>query len=442
MDKEMNYSSRKEILANWQPDNEVFWNKYGKKIANQNLTVSTIALTLSFCIWVLWATIAAHLNSIGFHFTVDQLFTLAAFPGLFGATFRFLYTYMPSIFGGKNWTFFCTAILLIPLFGLGAAIKDPATPYSVFCIYLALIGLAGSNFSSSVANIGSFFPMNKRGTALGINAGIGNLGVSVVYFVAPFVIGTALFAPLFGGPETASNGKLWFLQNAVYIWIIPTIIILGLILKYMDNLPIKRQSAKGLFSMFSNKHTWILSLIYTCGFGAFIGYSAALSLLINKEFPEVSFAFAAFIGPFIGAGIRPVGGWISDKIDNGSIVTFWSLIGMFFGGIGVLWGIDIHNFALFFGSFLFLFLMTGFETGASFRMMPHIYSDKAQASLITGFTAAVGAYGAFFIPKLFGWAYASYNNVAPAFYILIAFTFVTILFTWFFYSRKNSGIKC
>lgn len=435
-------ASRKEILSHWQPENPEFWERYGKKIANQNLIVSTIALTLSFCVWTLWSTIAVKLNAIGFHFTDNELFTLAAVPGLVGATGRLIYTYMPGLVGGKNWTFFCTALLLVPLFGLANALQDPTTTYNTFMIYVAFLGIAGANFSSSMANIGHFFPKSRRGTALGINAGIGNLGVSIIFLMAPIVMGMSIFAPLFGGPQEMANGGRIFLQNTCYIGIVQIVIALGLILKYMDNLPLPKQSPKSMLSIFGNKHTWIMTWIYTCGFGSFIGYSVALSLLVNKEFPEISFAYAAFLGPFIGAGIRPFGGWLSDKINNGSLVTLLSLVGMFCAAIVVMVGIQTHNFILFFSAFLFLFFMTGFETGASFRMIPYIFSNAMQASIVTGFTAAIGAYGAFFIPKIFGWAYSSFHNVLPAFYILLAFTAITIVLTYWFYARKGSGIRC
>lgn len=435
-------SSRREILQHWQPENEAFWNTYGKKIANQNLIVSTIALTLSFCVWTLWSTVAVKLNAIGFHFTNEELFTLTAIPGLIGATGRLIYTYMPGIFGGKNWTFFATAIMLVPLFGLAQAMQDPTTSYETFLIYVAFLGIAGANFSSSMSNIGHFFPRSRRGTALGINAGIGNLGVSVIFLLAPVVIAMDIFVPIFGGPQTLSDGGKIFLQNACYVGIVQIIAVLFFIAKYMDNLPIPKQSPKALLSMFTNKHTWIMTWIYTCGFGSFIGYSVALSLLVAKEFPEVSFAYAAFLGPFIGAGIRPFGGWLSDKINNGSLITLLSLIGIFVAAIAVLFGIEQHNFPLFFGAFLVLFLMTGFETGASFRMIPYIFADTVQSSLVTGFTAAIGAYGAFFVPKIFGWSYASTGSVSAAFYILIAFTAATFVITYWFYARKNSGIRC
>ena len=434
--------SRREILAQWNPDNEQFWNQYGKKIANQNLIVSTIALTLSFCVWTLWSTIAVKLNAIGFHFTDEQLFTLAAMPGLVGATGRLIYTYMPGILGGRNWTFVATAFLLIPLWGLAEALQDPTTSYETFFIYVALLGIAGANFSSSMANIGHFFPRSKRGTALGINAGIGNLGVSIIFLMALIVMGMTVFAPLVGSPQTLNDGTIIFLQNTCYVGIIQILITLGLIVKYMDNLPLPKQSPASMMSIFTNKHTWLMTWIYTCGFGSFIGFSVALSLLVNKEFPEIPFAYGAFLGPFIGAGIRPVGGWLADKINSGTKITMLSLIGMFFAAIVIMIGINSHNFLLFFAASLFLFFMTGFETGASFRMIPYIFTDGMQSSLVTGFTAAMGAYGAFFIPKVFGWAYSTYESVMPAFYIILAFIAVTIVITYWFYARKGSGMKC
>lgn len=434
--------SRREIMAQWNPENEQFWNQYGKKIANQNLIVSTIALTLSFCVWTLWSTIAVKLNAIGFHFTDEQLFTLAAMPGLIGATGRLIYTYMPGILGGRNWTFIATAFLLVPLWGLAQALQDPTTSYETFFIYVALLGIAGANFSSSMANIGHFFPRAKRGTALGINAGIGNLGVSIIFLMAPIVMGMTIFAPLVGEPQTMSDGSIIFLQNTCYVGIIQILITLGLIVKYMDNLPLPKQSPASMMSIFTNKHTWLMTWIYTCGFGSFIGFSVALSLLVNKEFPEVPFAYGAFLGPFIGAGIRPVGGWLADKINSGTKITMLSLIGMFFAAIVIMVGITSHNFLIFFAAFLFLFFMTGFETGASFRMIPYIFTDGMQSSLVTGFTAAMGAYGAFFIPKVFGWAYSTYQSVMPAFYIILAFIAVTIVITYWFYARKGSGMKC
>ena len=432
--------SRKEILACWNPEDAGFWEKYGKRIATQNLYTSTWALVLSFVVWTLWATIAAKLKFIGFNFSDDQIFTLAALPGLVGATGRLFYTYLPGLIGGRNSTFITTALLLLPLFGLGRALQDPTTSYETFVLLVSFIGIAGANFSASMANIGFFFPKANKGFALGINAGIGNLGVSLIYLTAPILLGWNL-SSLFGEGVPGSDGMM-YVQNVCYFWTIPTALTLVLVWLFMDNLPLPKQSPKSMMSIFGNKHTWLMCWIYTCGFGSFIGFSAALGLLVAKEFPEMPFSYAAFLGPFIGAGIRPVGGLLADKMNSGSRVTLISLFVMLGASFLVLFGVEAHRFSVFFGAFLLLFLTTGFINGASFRMIPYIFNNPFHSSLVTGFTAAIAAYGAFFIPKLFGFAYANYGVVAPAFYILIAFTVSTIGITWYFYDRKGSGIRC
>ena len=432
--------SRKEILACWNPEDAGFWEKYGKRIATQNLYTSTWALVLSFVAWTLWATIAAKLKFIGFNFSDDQIFTLAALPGLVGATGRLFYTYLPGLIGGRNSTLITTALLLLPLFGLGRALQDPTTPYETFVLLVSFIGIAGANFSASMANIGFFFPKANKGFALGINAGIGNLGVSLIYLTAPILLGWNL-SSLFGEGVPGPDGMM-YVQNVCYFWTIPTALTLVLVWLFMDNLPLPKQSPKSMMSIFGNKHTWLMCWIYTCGFGSFIGFSAAFGLLVAKEFPEMPFSYAAFLGPFIGAGIRPVGGLLADKMNSGSRVTLISLFVMLGASFLVLFGVEAHRFPVFFGAFLLLFLTTGFINGASFRMIPYIFNNPFHSSLVTGFTAAIAAYGAFFIPKLFGFAYANYGVVAPAFYILIAFTVSTIVITWYFYDRKGSGIRC
>lgn len=432
--------SRKEILACWNPEDAGFWEKYGKRIATQNLYTSTWALVLSFVAWALWATIAAKLKFIGFNFSDDQIFTLAALPGLVGATGRLFYTYLPGLIGGRNSTFITTALLLLPLFGLGRALQDPTTSYETFVLLVSFIGIAGANFSASMANIGFFFPKANKGFALGINAGIGNLGVSLIYLTAPILLGWNL-SSLFGEGVPGPDGMM-YVQNVCYFWTIPTALTLVLVWLFMDNLPLPKQSPKSMMSIFGNKHTWLMCWIYTCGFGSFIGFSAAFGLLVAKEFPEMPFSYAAFLGPFIGAGIRPVGGLLADKMNSGSRVTLISLFVMLGASFLVLFGVEAHRFPVFFGAFLLLFLTTGFINGASFRMIPYIFNNPFHSSLVTGFTAAIAAYGAFFIPKLFGFAYANYGVVAPAFYILIAFTVSTIGITWYFYDRKGSGIRC
>ncbi len=162
-------------LVDWRPDDDTFWEKTGRRVANRNLWLSMPALLLAFAVWVVWSVIVVELPHIGFQFTANQLFWLAALPGLSGALFRLLFSFVIPIFGGRNWTVFSTALLLLPTLWIGVAVQDPNTQYPVFVVIALLCGLGAGNFSSSMANISFFYPRRLQGTALGLNAGIGNL---------------------------------------------------------------------------------------------------------------------------------------------------------------------------------------------------------------------------------------------------------------------------
>lgn len=425
--------TRSQVLQNWDPENAEFWEAHGKRVANRNLVVSIAALLLSFVINTLCALVSSQLANAGFAFAPEQLFLLTALPGLVGATGRLVYTYLPARFGGRNVTFVMTAILLVPLIGLGLAVQDPATPFGVFAAWFAFMGLALSNFSASMANIAYFFPVAKKGTANGLNAGIGNLGVAVAYFVTPIVIGVSLGL---GVGTTTPAGTALYLQNACFVWVVPTVAVLVLVALFMDNLPLPRQTPQQMAAIFKNKHTWYMTWIYTCSFGSFIGYSMALALIIGVVFPEVDARFMMFLGPLVGASLRPVGGWLSDRINSGAKVCFVSFVVMLAATICVIVGIQGHSFGLFFASFIVLFMTTGLANGASFRMIPNIFTDRAQGSQVTGFTAAIAAYGAFVIPILFRTDYFT------ALVVLAAFTAATAVLTWAVYARPGAPTQC
>jgi MFS transporter, NNP family, nitrate/nitrite transporter len=422
----------------WNPEDEKFWNSEGKKHATRNLWISVPALMLAFIVWQIWSVVAVRLNDIGFQFTEEQLFTLAAIPGLVGATMRFVYTFGVGKFGGRNWTVFSTAILAIPAIGIGIAVQNPNTPYSIMLLLAALSGLGGGNFSSSVANISFFFPKKEKGTALGINGGLGNMGVSVVQFVTPLIITTGTFAFIGGEGQVLPDGSQVWLQNAAFIWVIPIILLTIIAALKMDNLPNATQSVKDQFVIVKRKHTWIMSVLYVATFGSFIGYAAAFPLLLRSLFPE--YMSLAFLGALIAAAARPVGGWISDKL-GGSRVTFFVLVLMTLGALSVIYFINAKDFSGFLISFLVLFFAAGIGSGSTFQMIPNIFIPK-EAAPVLGFTAAFAAYGSFLIPKLFGWSVKATGSTVTAFYFFIAIYVISIILNWYFYQRKNAEVKC
>jgi NNP family nitrate/nitrite transporter-like MFS transporter len=449
------------VLADWRPEDPGFWTKTGRAIARRNLWLSIPALLLSFAIWQVWSVVVAKLPQVGFAFTTDQLFWLAALPGISGAVLRVFYSFMVPIFGGRLWTTVTTWSLMIPAVGIGYAVQNPETPYVVLLILALLCGFGGGNFASSMANISFFFPKAEKGNALALNAGLGNLGVSVVQFVVPLVITAGVFGWFGGEPQTvtAATGttSLW-LQNAGFIFV-PFIAIAAFASWFgMNDIASARASFAEQAVIFERRHNWIMCLLYTGTFGSFIGYSAGFPLLAKMLFPDVNALQFAFLGPLVGALSRSGTGWLADRY-GGARVTFWVFILMMIGVGGVLWSIGIKDqpgaFWFFFAAFLVLFFATGVGNASTFQMIPAIsgremdrlmpnappevsrQQAEKEAAAITGFTSAIAAFGAFFIPKSFGSSIALTGGPEVALWGFLAFYAVCLAITWAVYARKR-----
>ena len=326
-------------LSVWQPENQQFWQSSGQAIAKRNLWISVPALLLAFAIWQVWSVAVVKLPNIGFAYSKNQLFWLAALPALSGATLRIFYSFVVPVFGGRRWTAISTASLLIPAIGLGVAVQNPETSYLTMVILALLCGFGGANFSSSMSNISFFFPKAEKGGALGINAGLGNLGVSVVQFVVPIVITFALFGALGGEAQTITNkdgtsSQIW-LQNAGFVWV-PFIILSTLMAWFgMNDIDSAKASFKDQAVIFKRKHNWLMCWLYIGTFGSFIGFSAGFALLTKQVFPDVDPTKYAFLGPLVGALMRVIGGKLSDKF-AASKVTEVSFIVMMLAVVGVI----------------------------------------------------------------------------------------------------------
>ena len=459
-----------QLLKIWTPEDKAFWEQQGRAIANINLWISVPALFLAFAVWMLWSVVAVNLNGLGFKFAPNELFWLAAAPALSGATLRIFYSFMVPVFGGRRWTAISTASLLIPALGIGIAIQDPGTSYTTFLVLALLCGFGGGNFSSSMANINFFFPKERKGSALGVNAGLGNLGVSSVQFLAPLVVAAGVYGPLGGDPRSVVNAagqtvNIWA-QNAAFVWV-PFIIIAALAAWFfMNDIADAKASFKEQMVIFRRRHNWIMCWLYLGTFGSFIGYSAGFPLLIKSQFPEVNALAYAWLGPLIGAVVRPFGGWLSDTL-GGAAVTFWNFIAMALAVGGVLYflpsGGSGGSFAGFFACFMCLFLTTGIGNGSTFRMIPVIFLTERQraaagqgaaaqeqavrdankeAAAVLGFSGAIGAYGGFFIPKSYGTSITMTGGPEAALYVFIVFYLTCIAITWWYYARRNAPMPC
>ncbi|GAB3767191.1 NarK family nitrate/nitrite MFS transporter [Ramlibacter monticola] len=456
-------------LTIWTPEDKAFWEREGEAIAKINLWISVPALFLAFAVWQVWSVVAVGLPALGFKYSTNQLFWLAAAPALSGATLRIFYSFIVPLVGGRRWTAISTASLLIPAIGIGMAVQDSSTSYPTMLTLALLCGLGGGNFSSSMANISFFFPKERKGSALGVNAGLGNLGVSVVQFLSPLVITAGVFGIFGGDAQTiVKNGetvKVWT-QNAAFIWV-PFILLASVTAWFgMNDIADAKASFATQATIFGRKHTWLMCVLYLGTFGSFIGYAAGFPLLIKSQFPGVNPLAYAWMGPLVGAVIRPFGGWLSDKL-GGARVTLWNFVVMACAVVGVLYFLPVNgqggNFAGFFVMFLLLFLTTGIGNGSTFRMIPVIFLSQAlrgvnrydrdavaratkegntEGAATLGFTAAFAAYGGFFIPKSYGTSITLTGGPEAALMVFVGFYLLCIAVTWWYYARKGAEMPC
>ena len=451
-------AARKAVLDDWRPDDPDFWEAQGRRIARRNLWISIPCLLLAFSVWMVWSVVVAKLPTIGFDYTTDQLFWLAALPGLSGATLRVFYSFMVPIFGGRLWTTMTTASLLIPAFGIGYAVQNPDTPYLIFLVLALLCGLGGGNFASSMANISFFYPKQEKGHALAMNAGLGNLGVSVMQFVVPLAITASVFGAIGGQPQTTPDGASLWIQNAGFVWV-PFLMVSALAAWFgMNDIASAKASFKEQSVIFGRAHNWIMCWLYTGTFGSFIGYSAGFPLLAKTQFPEVNSLQFVFLGPLVGALSRAATGWVSDRFGGGR-VTFWTFLLMIGAVAGVLYFLAIKDqpgaFWGFFAMFMVLFFATGVGNASTFQMIPVIMRKEVgrlmprlagpdqvrqaekEAAAIIGFTSAIAAYGAFLIPKSYGTSITLTGGPSAALWGFLIFYATCAALTWFVYTRRG-----
>jgi NNP family nitrate/nitrite transporter-like MFS transporter len=530
-------------IADWRPEDPEFWESTGKRIAYRNLWISVPALLCGFAIWGMWGIITVQMLNLGFPFSQADLFSLTAIAGLAGATMRIPASFLIRVAGGRNTIFLTTAMLIAPAVGTGIVLQHPEWPLWTFQLMALWSGVGGGNFASSMSNISTFFPKRLQGTALGLNAGLGNFGVTSMQIVIPLVMTAGIFGALGGAPMVLVRDSGWifgkipagtptYIQNAGLAWLLslaplavlcwfgmnnlktvspatggPIVAFLKIIWLYTLSFvpagvglylylppptglgvlnmwvamvliiagavfmmklaafgPMK-ESVATQFRIFRNRHTWALTLLYIVTFGSFIGFSMALPLAITVIFgishvpdahgvlthtlknPNAPSAFTyAWIGPFVGAAVRPVGGWIADKL-GGSVVTEVISAVMVAGSAAVGYVLaqayrsptPEQYFVPFMALFVLLFTASGIGNGSTFRTIGVLF-DRQQAGPVLGWTSAVAAYGAFIAPVVIG-ARIKAGTPELAMYGFAVFYALCMVLNWWFYLRQNAYVK-
>ncbi|TRO69874.1 NarK/NasA family nitrate transporter [Streptomyces sp. IB201691-2A2] len=426
-------------IEQWDPEDETFWKETGEKVARRNLFFSVLSEHIGFSIWTLWSVMVLFMGP-EYGLTPADKFFIISMATLVGAVVRVPYTFAVARFGGRNWTIVSASMLLIPTIA-AFIVMEPGTSFGTFLVCAMLAGVGGGNFASSMTNINSFFPLRKKGWALGLNAGGGNIGVPVVQLVALAVIGAS------GGPRVLLG---------IYIPLIVVAAVLGAF--YMDNITSVKNDTGAAKEAVKDPHTWIMSFLYIGTFGSFIGYSFAFGLVLQTQFGRTPLesAYVTFIGPLLGSLIRPVGGWLADKY-GGARITLWNFVAM-----GAATGVIVvasmeKSLPLFTTAFIVLFVLTGLGNGSTFKMIPGIFHAKATAMGLTGEEAAsygrrlsgasmgligaVGALGGLGINLAFRQSFLSVGSGTGAFVAFLAFYAVCFGVTWAVYLRRPAAAE-
>ncbi|MFG3005651.1 nitrate/nitrite transporter [Streptomyces calvus] len=424
-------------IQQWDPEDETFWNTTGEKVARRNLLFSVLSEHIGFSIWTMWSVLVLFMGP-EYGLTPADKFLLTSVVTLVGAVVRVPYTFAVAVFGGRNWTIVSAGLLLVPTVA-AFAVMEPGTSFSTFLLVGLLAGIGGGNFASSMTNINAFFPLRKKGWALGLNAGGGNIGVPVIQLAALAIIGAG------GGPRVLLG---------IYIPLIVLAAVLAA--RYMDNLASVRNDTGAAKDAARDAHTWIMAFLYIGTFGSFIGYSFAFGQVLQNQFDRTPLeaAYVTFIGPLLGSLIRPVGGRLADRY-GGALITLWNFVGMGAATAVLIVASMRESPVLFTVAFVVLFVLTGLGNGSTYKMIPGIFQAKALAKGLDGEEAAaygrrlsgasmgligaVGALGGVGINLAFRQSFLSHGSGTGAFVAFLACYAVCFAVTWAVYLRRPAA---
>ncbi|MFK0117115.1 nitrate/nitrite transporter [Streptomyces sp. NPDC090994] len=424
-------------IEHWDPEDESFWQRTGARIANRNLFFSVLSEHIGFSVWTLWSVLVLFMGP-EYGLTPADKFLLTSVVTLVGAVVRVPYTFAVAIFGGRNWTIISASLLLVPTVA-AFVVMEPGTPFSTFLLVGLLAGIGGGNFASSMTNINAFFPLRKKGWALGMNAGGGNIGVPVIQLASLAIIGAS------GGPRVLLG---------IYIPLIVVAAVLSAL--FMDNIASVKNDTGAAKDAARDRHTWIMAFLYVGTFGSFIGYSFAFGQVLQSGFGRTPLqaAYLTFIGPLLGSLIRPVGGKLADQY-GGARITLWNYVAMGAATAVLIVASMRDSLGLFVTAFVVLFVLSGLGNGSTFKMIPGIFQAKAEAKGLTGEDAAsygrrlsgasmgligaVGALGGVGINLAFRQSFLSYGSGTGAFVAFLAFYAACFALTWSVYLRRTAA---
>jgi NNP family nitrate/nitrite transporter-like MFS transporter len=447
---------RRHRIMDWNPEDTVAWEAGNSKIARRNLLCTVAGDHVAFSIWTLWSVMALFMPVSVYGFDASDKLLLGAVATLVGGCARIPYTLGIAAFGGRNWTMFSAFVLLIPTVGTIALLANPGLPLWPYVLCAGLTGLGGGNYAASLANVNAFYPQRLKGTALAINAGVGNLGVAVIQLIGLLALATA-----------GHEAPYWVC--AIYLVLLAVVGIAAAL--FMDNLD-HGVELNDLRSILFDRDTWAISMLYICTFGSWIGFSFAFGQVLQVNFltngesaahASLHAAEIAFVGPLLGSLARIYGGRLADRL-SGSRVTLGVLGGMIVGA-GLLVGIStlddrspsttstaMTGYVI---GFMVLFVLSGMGNGSVFKLIPSVFEarsrslnvseaerrqwSRAKSGSLIGICSAVGALGGVVINMALRESYLRSGTETSAYWLFLTSYVVAAILTWTMYMRRPAS---
>lgn len=453
---------RSRRISHWDPEDDVAWEAGNKVIAQRNLIWSIATMHVAFSIWYLWSVMVLFMPQSVYGFSTGDKLLVGATAALVGALVRIPYAMATARLGGRNWAVLSSLVLLIPTVAAIVLLAHPGLPLWPYLMCAALTGLGGGNYAASLANVESFFPQRRKGFALGLTGGIGNLGAASIQAVGLVVLATA-----------GNQAPYWVC--AVYL-VLLAVVGVGAAL-FMDNLDHFIEVAH-VRSVLAVPDTWAISFLYMCASGSFIGFAFAFGQVIAHNLiaggqthaqAALHAAEIAFIGPLLGSVARVIGGKLGDRFDGGR-VTLTVLAAMIAAG-GFLVAVSTHDdltrapgapvsiytTAGYIAGFIALFIFCGVGKGSVFKLIPSVFAERSReldldnterrhwervrSAALIGFAGSFGALGGMGINLALRESYATTGTETPAFWAFTICYVAAAFLTWTRYVRPQRSVR-
>ena len=449
-------------ISHWNPEDRVAWEAGNRAIARRNLIWSIATMHVAFSIWYLWSVMVLFMPQSVYGFSTGDKLLVSATAALVGALVRIPYAMATVRFGGRNWAVLSSLVLLIPTVGAIVLLANPGLQLWPYLVCAALTGLGGGNYAASLANVESFFPQRRKGLALGLTGGIGNLGAAGIQAVGLVVLATA-----------GHEAPYWVC--AVYL-VLLAVVGVGAAL-FMDNLDQFIEVAH-VRSILSVPDTWAISFLYMCASGSFIGFAFAFGQVIQHNLAAggqshgqaaLHAAEIAFAGPLLGSVARVIGGKLGDRFDGGRVTL--SVLGAMIVAGGFLVAVSTHDDLTrgqgdpvtvyttigYIVGFIALFIFCGIGKGSVFKLIPSVFAERSRAldlsdaerrhwervrsGALIGFAGSFGALGGVAINLTLRQSYESAGTETPAFWVFTICYIGAAILTWAKYVRPQQAIS-